>query len=175
MRRGYGHSTGPFAETPGPCDNRNYVKAGQEAVADVLGALGQLQKERWVDPKRVVLAGLSMGGFAVVAASAANPAGVRGTLSFAGAVGSPRPDYVCQPDRLIEADQVFGRTAYIPSLWNFAENDHYFAPALARQHEPPSRSKSSLAVMRRHSPPMLLVITVWRLATGQNWAPSKRR
>jgi dienelactone hydrolase len=133
MRRGYGHSTGTFAETLGPCNDRNYISPGKAAAADVLGALEKLRQEPWVDPKRVLLVGLSMGGFAVVAASAANPAGVRGTLSFAGAAGSPRPDYVCQPNRLIQAAQVFGKTAHVPSHWIFAENDHYFGPALARQ------------------------------------------
>jgi dienelactone hydrolase len=132
MRSGYGRSDGPFAESLGPCSARTYMDAGQAAAGDVLSALAVLRKEPWVDPDRVVLVGHSMGGFAVLAASAANPPGVLGIISFAGAVGSPRPDYVCQPDRLIEADREFGKTARIPSLWIFAENDHFFGPDLAR-------------------------------------------
>ncbi len=133
MRSGYGRSDGPFAESLGPCSARTYQDAGQAAAGDVLSALAVLRKEPWVDPDRVVLVGHSMGGFAVLAASAANPPGVLGIISFAGAVGSPRPDYVCQPDRLIEADREFGKTARIPSLWIFAENDHFFGPELARK------------------------------------------
>ncbi len=132
MRSSYGRSTGPFAEALGPCDDRNYLHAGQAAAADVLAALTDLRKEPWVDPARVLLVGHSLGGFAVLAASASNPDGVVGSISFTGAVGSPRPDFVCQPDRLIEADRIFGRTAHIPSLWIFAENDQFFGPALAR-------------------------------------------
>ena len=129
MRRGYGRSSGLFAEALGPCDERNYVRAGRAAATDVLAALADLRRESWVDPTRVVLVGHSMGGFAVLAAVADTPPeGVRGVISFAGAVGSPRPDFICQPDRLIEADRLFGRTARIPSLWIFAENDHYFGP-----------------------------------------------
>jgi dienelactone hydrolase len=131
MRRGYGHSGGPFAEGLGPCTNRDYVKSGEAAADDVLAALTALRTESWVDPSRMVLVGHSMGGFAAVAASARNPDGVRGIISFAGAVGSPTPDFVCQRDRLIDADQKFGDTAHIPSLWVFAENDHFFAPELA--------------------------------------------
>jgi len=33
---------------------------------------------------------------------------------------------------LIEADRAFGTTTHVPSLWIYAENDDYFAPALAR-------------------------------------------
>ena len=131
MRRGYGHSTGVFSETLGPCDDRNYVRAGQTAATDVLAALADLRQESWVDSTRVILVGHSMGGFAVLAAVAGNaPDGVLGVISFAGAVGSPRPDFICQPDRLIEANRIFGLTARIPSLWIFAENDHYFGPKL---------------------------------------------
>lgn len=133
MRSGYGRSDGPFAESLGPCSARTYLEVGKEAAADVLSALAALQKEPWVDSARVVLVGHSMGGLAVLAAAAANPPGVLGVISFAGAVGSPRPDYVCQPDRLIDADRVFGQTARVPSLWIFAENDHFFGPDLARK------------------------------------------
>jgi dienelactone hydrolase len=132
MRHGYGRSDGPFAEHLGPCDARTYLQAGNAAAADVLAALAVLRKEPWVDPARVVLVGHSMGGFAVLAASAANPPGVLGIISFAGAVGSPRPDYVCQTDRLIEADRAFGQSARVPGLWIFAQNDHLFGPDLAK-------------------------------------------
>jgi dienelactone hydrolase len=132
MRSGYGQSAGPFMEKLGPCTALTYNEAGNAAAADVLAALAVLRKEPWVDPARLVLVGHSMGGFALLAASAANPPGVLGIISFAGAVGSPRPDYVCQADRLIDADQTFGQTARIPGLWIFAQNDHFFGPELAR-------------------------------------------
>ena len=132
MRSAYGESPGPFAEWLGPCTARNYREAGDAAAADVLGALAVLRAETWVDPARVLLVGHSMGGFAVLAASATNPTGVLGGISFAGAVGSPRPDFVCQPERLIDADRTFGQTARVPGLWIFSENDHYFGPDLAQ-------------------------------------------
>ena len=133
MRSGYGRSDGTFAEVLGPCDARNYRAAGRVAAADVIAALSVVRREPWVDPARVLLVGHSMGGFADLAAAATNPDGVLGIISFAGAVGSPRPDYVCQPERLIDADRSFGQTARIPSLWIFAENDHFFGPDLARK------------------------------------------
>ncbi len=132
MRSGYGQSAGPFMEGLGPCTARTYQEAGNAAGADLLASLAVLRREPWVDPARVVLVGHSMGGFAILAAAATNPPGVLGFISFAGAVGSPRPDFVCQPDRLTEADRIFGQTARIPGLWIFAQNDHFFGPDLAK-------------------------------------------
>jgi dienelactone hydrolase len=133
LRSGYGRSGGTFRENSGACDNRHYRLAAQHGATDVLAALAHLRGEAWVDPDRIVLVGHSMGGFVVLAASASNPSGVVGAISFAGAAGSIRPDAVCQPERLIEADTMFGRTTRVPGLWIFARNDHFFGPALARQ------------------------------------------
>jgi len=132
MRTYYGRSDGSFQEGLGPCNDRDYPKAGEAGAADVVAALNELRRQPWIDPDRIVLVGHSMGGFVMLAAGATNPPGVRAIISFAGAVGSPRPDFVCQPDRLIAADDTFGQAAHIPSLWIFAANDHFFAPALAR-------------------------------------------
>ncbi len=132
LRSGYGRSDGPYSEALGPCEARNYTRAGDAAAGDVLAALTELRKEAWVDPARIILVGHSMGGFAALAASARNPPGVLGFISFAGAVGSPTPDFVCQPDRLIDADRTYGETARVPGLWIFAANDHFFGPDLAR-------------------------------------------
>jgi len=134
MRRGFGRSTGPYAENIGPCDEtRSYLEPSKVAAGDVLAALSDLRNEAWVDPARVLLVGHSTGGIADLAASATNPSGILGVISFAGANGSARPDYVCQPDRLVEAFLSFGQTARIPSLWIYSENDHFINPDLARR------------------------------------------
>jgi len=132
MRTSYGRSEGWFQESLGPCNDRHYPKAAEAGAADIIAALNELRRHPWIDPDRIVLVGHSMGGFVMLAVGATNPPGVRAIISFAGAVGSPRPDFVCQPDRLIATDDAFGQTARIPSLWIFAANDHFFAPALAR-------------------------------------------
>lgn len=134
MRRGFGWSTGPYAESIGPCDEvRSYLEPSKVAADDVLAALVALRNEAWVDPARVLLVGHSTGGVADLAATATNPGGILGVVSFAGANGSARPDFVCQPDRLIEAFRVFGQTARIPSLWIYSGNDHFAGPDLARK------------------------------------------
>jgi dienelactone hydrolase len=134
LRRGFGRSEGPFAERVyGPCDNRDYLEVGRTSGEDVAGAVAALGQEPWVDPDRVLLLGLSSGGFAATAAAATNPAGVVGVLSFAGGRGSFAPDQTCSADRLVQDFGIFGRTARVPALWIYSENDHFFAPALARR------------------------------------------
>jgi dienelactone hydrolase len=133
LRRGFGHSDGPYAESGGPCRNPDYLSPGNASADDLLGALDSLRAQPWVDGQRVLLLGKSTGGLAVLAASARNPQGVVGVLDFAGGRGSNRPDSVCRPDQLIAAVEQYGSTAKIPSQWVWSENDHYFNPDLARQ------------------------------------------
>ena len=133
MRRGFGHSDGPFAETlSGTCDDRDYLAVGRIAAEDVTGALATLRGEPWVDPDRVVLMGHSTGGFAVTAAAADNPAGVVGVLNFEGAHGTV-PGRTCSPDHLVADAGIFGRTARVPALWVYSENDRSATPALGRR------------------------------------------
>jgi len=54
-------------------------------------------------------------------------------ISFAGARGSTSADTVCGTSALIDAFRVFGMRARVPMMWVFAENDHFFGPALAAQ------------------------------------------
>lgn len=133
MRRGFGRSDGPFAETlSGPCDDRDYLTVAKIAAEDVAGALATLRGEAWVEPDRVLLMGHSTGGFAVTAAAADNPAGVVGVLNFEAAHGSV-PGRTCSPDHLVADAGIFGRTARIPALWVYAENDRSAPPALGRR------------------------------------------
>ncbi|HMB75630.1 MAG TPA: hypothetical protein VKN76_04485, partial [Kiloniellaceae bacterium] len=44
-----------------------------------------------------------------------------------------RLDNNCSPERLVAAAAGFGRTARVPTLWLYAENDSYFPPDLSRR------------------------------------------
>src|SRR5262245_17047385 len=93
-----------------------------------------MQQQPFVDPSRLVVAGISTGGWAALALAARNPAGLRLVVNFAGGRGGHaygRPNAVCAQDRLIAATAAFGRTARVPTFWAYAENDSFFAPDLA--------------------------------------------
>jgi dienelactone hydrolase len=68
-------------------------------------------------------------GFLVVM----GPQGVVAVVNFAGGRGSQRSDFVCSPDKQVDAMAFFGSTTRVPTLWIYAENDHFFGPALAQR------------------------------------------
>ena len=136
LRRGFGTSDGPYAEAlpaGSTCDHRDYLPLARASGEDVVAAVASLREQPWVDRDRVLLIGLSTGGVAVTAAAATPQAGVVGVLSFAGGRGSTAPDTVCSPEALIQTFGQLGRTAHIPALWIYAENDHFFSPDFARR------------------------------------------
>jgi dienelactone hydrolase len=133
VRRGYGRSGGPYVEGSGPCKTPDYVKSGRASAADVVEAIKVLQHQPYVDGARVMLVGISAGGFASIAAAAEKPPGVVAVLNFAGGRGSDAPDSVCRADLLVDAYATFGKTIRIPTLWVYSENDHFFGPKLARR------------------------------------------
>lgn len=133
LRRGYGASTGGWAEGFGPCNNPDYVKAGLASASDMASAVRKLATLPYVDKHKIVAAGVSAGGFGSIAFSSLGLPGVVAVLNFAGGRGSQKADTVCTKDRLVEATKTFGRTARVPTLWVYADNDHYFGPQLAQE------------------------------------------
>src|SRR5262249_61853046 len=68
-------------------------------------------------------------------AAAGNAAAVQAVIIFSGGRGGYvglKPTRNCAADRLIATAGAFGRTARIPSLWLYSENDAYFGPALSK-------------------------------------------
>jgi len=133
LRRGYGSSTGDVAENAGPCSRPNYVRAGREGAKDLRAAIESLRALPFVDASRILIVGVSAGGFAALATVADPPEGLRAVISFAGGRGSPSPGVVCEDNALVRAFGAFGEAARVPTLWVYAENDSYFSPALARR------------------------------------------
>ena len=133
MRRGYGGSDGGWAESFGSCDNANYVAAGNAGAADLKTTLEFVSHRPDVDPTRMIAVGVSAGGFTTIALTADPPSGLVAAISFAGGRGSLDSDRVCRPDRLIDAFHSYGKSSRVPMLWVYAENDHFFGPALAQK------------------------------------------
>lgn len=133
MRRGYGASEGVWAESSGQCDAADHERAARESARDLRAALRSLVSWPMVDPERVIAIGESAGGIGAVALAANPPAGLRAVINFAGGRGSRGPNDVCREDRLIDAYASLGKTARVPSLWIYTENDTYFGPDLAKR------------------------------------------
>jgi dienelactone hydrolase len=133
MRRGYGSSDGEFSEGIASCNNADYVSPSLMAANDVEAAMRFMRDQSFVDATRIVLVGHSAGGLVSLAAASRGPQGVIAVVNFAGGRGSQRPDFVCSADKEVDAMATFGRTTRVPTLWIYAENDHFFGPALARR------------------------------------------
>jgi len=133
MRRGYGGSGGNWAEGYGSCENPDYVAGGIPSAVDLRTAIDYLSQRPDIDPSRIISAGVSAGGFATVALTADPPKGLVAGINFAGGRGSQSADSVCHGERLISAYGTFGKRSRVPMLWVYAENDHFFGPALAKR------------------------------------------
>jgi dienelactone hydrolase len=130
IRRGYG-GQGDWREGYGGCEKGDFYAAGMAGAKDIEAAISVASKQPSVDPSRVVLIGVSGGGWASLAA--ATHGGVLGVVSFAGGRGNRAYEQVCKQDNLIEAAGRFGAETKAPELWIYSANDHVFNPELANR------------------------------------------
>jgi len=148
MRRGYGTSTSGWDESFGRCDNPYYEQAARESARDLRAAIAALLTRPEIDPTRVIAIGQSAGGIGVVALAAQPSAALKAIVNFAGGRGSRGPNDVCREDRLVDAYAGLGKTARIPSLWVYTENDLYFRPALAQRMFDAFRAQGGMGELR---------------------------
>ncbi len=140
-RRGYGRSGGQRDGNAGGCRARggSFIDAGEASADDLRAVIKYAQGLSEVDPGTVVSMGISTGGFAQVALSANPPPALKAAINFAGGRGGDGHEHNCDLGGLIGAYEAFGKAAHkhgdLPMLWVYAENDHWFTPAMARKFE----------------------------------------
>ena len=136
QRRGYGVSSGGWAEAYGSCTNPDYAAAGRRGAEDIAAVLNHLRSLPGIARTGTLIIGHSAGGWASIAFAARNPAGVSGVVNVAGGRGGqqpPGPGVVgsnCTPDALVSGVRRFA-SARVPTLWLYTRNDSFFAPELA--------------------------------------------
>jgi dienelactone hydrolase len=127
---------GPFFSKIGKCTNPNFRDAGLAVALVDLWIIEYMTREKMAVPRDVIVVGQSAGGWASIALSSQNPPAVRAIITFAAGRGGRvdgKPNNNCAPDKLVEATGEFGRSARVPMLWIYAENDTFFGPALSRR------------------------------------------
>ena len=135
LRRGYG-GQGEWAEDYGTCNGANYVAAGTASADDIVSAAGYLATLPEVRRNRILLMGVSAGGFGTLAAVRRNTEGVFAAINFSGGRGGHQGKYGDEnfaPGNLVKAAAAFGVDARVPSLWLYAKNDSFFDPDLSRR------------------------------------------
>jgi dienelactone hydrolase len=133
-RPGHGATAGVYREDQGGCDDADFARAGLGAAESIAAALAYMRTQPFVRRDGAIVAGQSAGGWAALALASRAPQGLRAVINFAGGMGGrsfDQPDNNCAPDRLVTTAGLFGRTARIPTLWVYTENDSYFAPHLS--------------------------------------------
>jgi pimeloyl-ACP methyl ester carboxylesterase len=103
MRKGHGRSGGPL-ET-----------GVASAVEDLDAVVDAMRAEPWVDPARIIVAGISRGGLISVVYAARHPDKVAGVINFSGVWNGYEANH-----RYFAAA---GKTARVPELWLYAQND----------------------------------------------------
>ncbi len=136
QRPGHGETGGPYIEDQGNCAAPNYIGSGERTAESIEATIAFMTTQPFIKPSGVVVIGHSAGAWGGLALAARNPKTVSAIVNFAGGRGGRnrgQPGENCAPDRLVAAAGTFGRTARIPTLWLYAENDSYFPPPLARR------------------------------------------
>jgi dienelactone hydrolase len=135
-RIGYGVSGGEDVEDTGSCSRKNYPPGYRAAAAQTLTVLEMLRRRADVAPDRAVILGQSFGGTTAIAVAAMNPPGVQAAINFAGGGGGnpeTRPGEPCGPEKLKRMFAGYGRSARIPTLWIYTENDRYMGPTYPQE------------------------------------------
>jgi dienelactone hydrolase len=125
-----------FYSKIGGCDNPNFHDAGLPVALIDKWIIEYMADQKLIVPDNVIVVGQSAGGWAAMALSSRNVPGVRAIITFAagrgGRVGG-KPNNNCAPDKLVAATGDFGRTARVPMLWIYIENDTFFGPPLSKR------------------------------------------
>jgi dienelactone hydrolase len=140
QRRGHGATAGELAESVGTCENADHYMSGQIAADDIAATIDYMIGQDFVEPRNVVVVGISTGGWASLALASRNIPSVASIVNFAGGRGGHaygQPNAICNYAALLSTANLYGQTARQPSIWLYSENDSYFSPevALALAHQ----------------------------------------
>jgi dienelactone hydrolase len=135
-RIGYGVTGGDDVEDTGSCSKKNYPPGYAAAAQQTLTVLEAVRQRPDADKALALIMGQSFGGATAVTVAALNPPGVKAAINFAGGGGGnpkTQPQQPCAPQQLERMFRVYGKTAKVPMLWVYTENDMYFGPKLPKE------------------------------------------
>lgn len=135
-RIGYGVSGGEDVENTGSCSRRDYPPGYAATADETLAVLAAVRQRPGAARDRAVVVGQSFGGAASIAVAARNAPGIQAVVNFAGGGGgnpATQPQRPCSTAQMERLFGQYGKTARIPSLWIYAENDQYFGPVYPRE------------------------------------------
>ncbi|MGC1173555.1 dienelactone hydrolase family protein [Polaromonas sp.] len=135
-RVGYGESGGEDVEYTGECNRKNYPPGYAAAAEQTLKVLEILRQRPDAAKDRAVIMGQSFGGATAITVAAQNPPGIQATINFAGGGGGnpkTKPQQPCATPLLERMFANYGKTARIPTLWIYTENDMFLGPKFPKE------------------------------------------
>lgn len=153
LRRGYGPTGGAYAEDYGPCASPDYFAAGLATASDIKATIDYMRTQPFVAPDHTIVVGNDAGGWGTVALSSLNPPGVPGMINFSGGRGSHQKLAngnigTCLFAGMIQSAAKYGRTARVPTLWLYAENDTWYRPVAMKRVADAYNSAGGKAVFK---------------------------
>lgn len=136
LRVGYGETGGPDIEESGPCNARDYEFSYRVGGFQTRKVIEFAKTLPYVNPEKGVVVGQSFGGTLAIEAAAQNISGLVATINFSGGGGGDpvgRPENPCRPDKLEALYGRFGKTAKVPTLWLYSENDAYWGKRIPHE------------------------------------------
>ena len=155
LRRGYGATGGPWAETYGACGDADFIDAGLSGARDVSATVEAATALPYAKPNGVVVVGQSAGGWASLAYSSLPHPKVATIILMApgrGGHAHHEANENCRPDRLVQAAGYFGQTSHDGVLWVSTANDSYFDPDLVTAMQGAFRAVGGVATTRHLDP-----------------------
>ena len=144
-RIGYGVTGGEDLEDSGTCSRKNYLPAYKTGIDQTLQILQALRQRPDVAPDGGLILGQSFGGTIAIGVAAQNPPGILATINFAGGGGGNPETQPMQPCGTATLEQMFstyGKTAKIPTLWVYTENDQWMGPKYPKEWFEAYKAKS---------------------------------
>jgi dienelactone hydrolase len=123
-----------FFSDIGQCSDPKFRETGLAVASMDRWVIDYMSTQEFIKRDDVIVVGQSGGGWGAIALASQTPPSVRAIIAFAAGRGGRlggKPNNNCAPDRLIDQAGKFGRTARIPMLWIYTENDSYFGPELS--------------------------------------------
>ena len=145
VRPGYGATAigiperglfGLFFSGVGKCSDAEFREAGLAVASIDKWIIDYMSTQSFIKRNEVIIVGQSGGGWGSIALGSQNPEFVRAIIGFAAGRGghlNGKPNNNCAPDQLVDVVAEFGRTARVPMLWIYTQNDSYFGPDLSKR------------------------------------------
>jgi dienelactone hydrolase len=135
-RMGYGETGGEDVEDTGTCNRKNYPPGYEAGTQQTVAALEAVRQRPDAAKDKVIFMGQSFGGSIAITAASKPIPGLVATINFAGGGGGnpeTRRQLPCSTAGLKKMFADYGKTAKVPTLWVYTENDQWMGPTFPRE------------------------------------------